>query len=145
MKWSPLIIEEAIPMTMVLLLNGLVIIMLHGSSRRFTVMTKKQCKNQKKTTKILLATVTIYLMCHVPTIIFYLLYYLGSEDEKFREKWYLITPVKELALMINSSANFVIYCLVGSKLRGEFLRLFGLKPQTTQTQTERRLTVKSKY
>ena len=114
-------------MTILLLLNGFIITMLYGDSKHFTFMTKNQCKNQKKTAKILLAIVAIYLVCHVPALIFKLLFYLGSEDEEFRKKWYFISPIKKLALIINSSVNFVIYCLVGSKLRGEFLRLFGFK------------------
>ena len=123
--WLPIIIEEAIPMIMVLLLNCLILLTLYGSSKNFAA--NHQRKNQKKTAKILLAIVLIYELCHVLTIFYKLLYSFGIEDEEFRSKWYFITPIKKLALMINSSVNFVIYCLVGSKLRVEFFRLFGLK------------------
>ena len=41
-----------------------------------------------------------------------------------RELWLTITPIYQLALMFNSSVNFVIYCLVGEDFKQEFFKLF---------------------
>lgn len=126
--WTPIFIENVIPTTLLLLLNGAIVRMLYCSSKDLRIMAGNNDRNNRATsTKTLLAIVIVFLLCHIPCVTYKLLYYLGSEEDDYRHKWYFIVPIKKLALMTNSSVNVIIYCFVGTKFRDEFLYLLGWK------------------
>ena len=129
--WAPIVVEDIIPIMMLLILNGSIAAKINVISKQMDGAKNNQQRSQKSSsTKILFAIVAIFLICHIPSLVFKLLYHLGSEDAEFREKWYFLAPIKRLALMINSSVNFIIYCLVGSKISSEVLFVLGIKKMT---------------
>ena len=38
--------------------------------------------------------------------------------------WYWLVPIADLAVITNSSVNFIIYCLFGSDFRAELIMMF---------------------
>ena len=119
--WTAVSIEFVIPLCLLLMLNGGIILMIYRTSNKIRGTILKQ---QKQTTKILLLIVSIFLICNIPDIIYKCLYHLGPSDDAYRQSWYFIAPIKQLALMFNSSINSIIYCLVGNTFRKVLYRCF---------------------
>ena len=134
--WIQTFVESIIPMIVLLFLNGSMIIKMYFSTKKDTdeVINKKKKKKRKATTKILFGIYFVFLLSHMPSSIVYMLDKFGGNDqENFREKWYFLKPIEYLAVISNSSINFVIYCLVGTKFRNEFRNLFRRRSAVTKS------------
>ena len=125
--WAIILIEYVIPRILLLLLNSAIIKMFYCSDNSISDVENNNRKNRATIRKTLPATVVVCLMRQILCLIYKLLYHLGSKDNAFCSNWYLITPIKKLALMINSSLNVIIYCVLGTTFGAEFLHLFGYK------------------
>ena len=123
--WATLLIEDIIPIIVLIILNGFI---LKSICRGTNIVN--HCKSRKKnsyalTAKILLVIVAIFMICHAPSVAYKILWYFGCmectdmEKSNFRGKWFFITPIKKLFLIINSSVNFIVYCIMGEKFRNE--------------------------
>jgi len=118
------VINSLIPMLSLAFLNGSIILVVKRVSKNLRKMSDISLENhQKSKTNILFAVVVFSLICNLPRVIYKSLYYFGSDGDEFREKWWFIVPIKKLTMMLNSSINFVIYCLLGKKFRKELCRL----------------------
>jgi len=115
--WTPIIVGKIIPLIALILLNGLII----ATVRRSRNLMRTNVRQEQNTIKILFSIVLVFLLLHLPRFLVFLHWY-----------WYLertLRPVSILALVINSSINFVIYALVGRNFREELIRIF--KSKTT--------------
>jgi len=115
--WTPIIVGKIIPIMALILLNGLII----ATVRRSRNLMRTNVRQEQNTIKILFSIVLVFLLLHLPRFLVFLHWY-----------WYLeepLRPVSILALVINSSINFVIYALVGRNFREELIRIF--KSKTT--------------
>ena len=123
--WATLAIENIIPVAVLVLMNGSILNSIHHSANSKYVVKLGNKKSYGLTTKILLSIVAIFMICHAPCIVYKILWYFGcmdcteTEDSNFRKKWFFITPIKKLFLMVNSSINCIVYCIVGEKFRKE--------------------------
>ena len=130
--WAALFIDSIIPFLALLLLNGAILIRLNRSCREKLDLTKSNDDSRKTSTRILFSIVGLFMICHTPCVVWKVLWHLGcincttTEVSDFRRKWYFITPIKKLFLVINSSLNFVLYCIMGTRFREEFVRLISL-------------------
>jgi len=94
-----------------LFLNGSIIVAVKRSSN----FQRTQNETERNTTNILFFIVIIFLILHIPRVLYRCLDAL--DNGLFR--W--ILPVERLALVMNSSINFIIYSLVGSNFRAELV------------------------
>ena len=131
---SEILVENAIPMMLLCILNGTIIRNMYGTCQNKTPdVGNKSRKNRATSTRTLLMIVAVFMISHIPCITFKMLYYLGcrdcTEEEQtiYRGQWFFIYPIKRLALMANSSVNVIIYCIVGTKYRDELISLLGCK------------------
>ena len=131
--WIQTFVESIIPMIILLFLNGSMIVKMYCSTKNDTdeIINKKKDKKRKATTKILFGIYFVFLLSHIPSSIVYMLDHFGR-SENVREKWYFLKPIEYLAVLFNSSINFVIYCLAGTKFRNEFYNLFRRKSSATK-------------
>ena len=123
------IIDTFIPLICLIFLNGSIISTISHTSKQLqnaAATDHVQQVPRKSMTNILFTVVIVFFICHLPRIVQKSLYYFGSDDDEFRKKWGFIPPIKKLTLMINSSINFVIYCLWGKTFRNEFYRFLRL-------------------
>ena len=109
------------------------ILKMYFSSKTDTneTINKKNNKKRKATTKILFGIFLIFLLSHIPSSIVYILDHFWRKEGS-REKWYFLKPIEYLAVIFNTSINFVIYCLVGTEFRNEFYNLFRRKSALTK-------------
>ena len=120
------IINTLIPMASLVVLNGAIIATITRNSRQLQEVVGCDSHRRKNMTNILFSIVTCFIIFHLPRVIYKSLYYFGNSDDAFRRKWWFIVPIKKLTLMMNSSINFVIYCLLGKTFRNELYRFLRL-------------------
>ena len=80
-------------------------------------------KYRMEVTKTLLLVIFVFLFVHLIGITYYILANTAKDQEEFLQKWFLLGPIQQLALIFNSSINFVLYCISGAKFRKEFKTL----------------------
>ena len=47
-----------------------------------------------------------------------------------------LKPISHVAMILNSSVNFIVYCLVGNTFRREMCRMFGIQRYASVPQVE---------
>jgi len=124
--WSPLIFESIIPLITLIFLNGLII----ATIKRSRNLMRTHFRQDGNTIKILFSVVLIFLILHLPRVFCQLLLFIPGTE--FMNFW---LPVYPLALIINSSVNFVIYSLVGRNFREELIRIFKSKNTPVSNQS----------
>ena len=82
--------------------------------------SQSQLQQRSKSHQDLLVIVGVFLVCHMPRILYRLVYHLDYDNQSL---WLTIVPIYQLALMINSAMNFFIYCLVGDQFQLEVCQL----------------------
>ena len=111
-----------IPVGALLFFNGSIIARMKRTSKTLSEMGNSHQKQRSNTTKILLWIVITFFVFHIPRLTY--MYtdndILGPEDIS---AWYWLL-VARLALISNSSENFIIYSWIGREFRKEFLNLF---------------------
>ena len=124
--WCRVIFKTIIPLVALLFLNGSIIAVI----KRTIHPQRTQDKTEAKTTKILFCIVLVFLILHIPRVAFNITY--------FYDGWYWLGALARLSLIINSSINFLIYSMVGSKFRAEFVQIFQFKkPHVSKCSNEK--------
>ena len=126
-----ILVENTIPIMILLSTNGAIIRHMYRSSQMHVADGQSVIrKNRGNASKTLLMVVAAFMISHIPGIVNKFLYHLGCKDCTEEEKteyisgWNLIHPIGNLGLIVNSSINFIIYCIVGTKFRDELFYLF---------------------
>ena len=94
-------------------------------------------RRQEKSTAILIAIILIFLVCHVHRLVFRI-YEIALPDKSVYEHYihcekqgryhvpvaiYFLSHTNHLFLVISSSANFIIYCVMGRQFRQTLKRM----------------------
>jgi len=119
--WASVIILTILPFVALLYLNGSII----AAVRRSNNLQKTKDRSEGHTTKILFCIVIIFIILHLPRVIF--LFQFFYDLVYTNSSWFWSKSLVNLSLIMNSSVNFVIYSLVGSKFREEFVQVFKCK------------------
>lgn len=82
---------------------------------------------------ILLSIVLVFFLCHAARIILDVYEFANVEKVITCKPWFpefwaqALNYISHLTMIINSSVNFIVYCLVGYTFRRELCRFLGLK------------------
>ena len=117
--WLQLLVESVIPILLLLIMNGLILRIIYFSPNEWS---KSTIKKRRTTTKILLGIFLVVLCCRVPTVVVQILSHFDDPDNK--SQWYFMKPIEYLAVTLNSSLNFLIYCYVGTEFRDTLVGLY---------------------
>lgn len=126
--WASLIFLSVLPIVMLVFFNCSIVRKIYKASTGLGGLGIIHRKDPKAT-KTLLVIVSVFLVCHAPRILYKFLHHFFPEQRLLS---LTIIPVWQLALIINSSVNFLIYCFVGGKFRKEFLNLFKSRQSTVE-------------
>jgi len=118
--WASVVFKTIIPLVSLLFLNGSIIAVIKGT----THPQRAQERREGNSTKILFCIVLFFLILHVPRVTKKYVLFSGKVDQTL---YHWATPISGLALILNSSVNFVIYSMVGRKFRDEFVQVFKFK------------------
>ena len=115
-QFAALIIDSVIPFLALFFLNGSILHRVYFLIIDDRVLGDISKRHRTTMSKTLLLIVAVFLVCHLPAIIYNLSGIIITEKEN---KWYWMHPIDALGLVVNSSVNTLIYCLVGTKFREE--------------------------
>lgn len=150
--WTRLFSTAIIPVSLLVLLNARIIFDLVRSAnvQRFGGSFRRQRK-EINTSFVLLCIVLIFFCCHAARIVLDVHEFSNVESilrchGEMRKPWMpsywmqALPYISHLAMILNSSVNFIVYCLVGNHFRREMCRMFGFRkyasvPQTIETMT----------
>lgn len=113
------------PLLALIFLNVRLIMALSTVRRRQKSMTKRH-RNRENITLMLVVVVTIFIFCEIPSLILRLLVS-GREYKWFKIELLPLqyaNCISNALLTINSSVNFLIYCLIGKKFRKILLNMY---------------------
>ena len=114
-------------------LNGAIIVKLSFFSQPLSAVIitpalERQARQRQNTVRILFWLVTIFFILNTLRAIkvaYSLTSVLLGKEHQPKPNWInIISPIYKLCLMLNSSLNFIIYCLAGENFRKQFAMLF---------------------
>lgn len=119
------------PLLLLVVLNSLLVRTLHRMERRRKDLIGKKTSQQQQqqrenTTLMLVAVVGVFIVCHIPDVTLRLaatqMHSIPGSlaSRRFR----LVNSMTNFMLTLNSSINFLIYCLIGRKFRCIVVHLF---------------------
>ena len=125
-----------IPFAALLFLNGSIIATITKTRKETRQLENNESKCEPNAIQILFWIVLIFLVLNSFPVAFRFLFILGPNDRAWRKTWYWLSPVHHLALITNSSVNFLIYCMVGRTFRAEIFKLFNCKKAEDENTTQ---------
>merc|ERR1711892_471023 len=94
---------------------------------RYSHAKKSQARNEMNKAAILICIVTIFLVSNIPRVVLNCFEFVMLDqiircgDQFIPPTWFLcLASFSNLTLVSNASANFNIYCVVGSKFKKAF-------------------------
>ena len=114
-----------VPLFMLAVLNLRLLLTLRGARRNRAILTKSSPKTSDAFTVILVAVVTVFIMCALPDFIvrsvITIMTFTGSRINLILLSY--TNVLTNLLLTLNSSINCLIYCLTGRRFRKILYRL----------------------
>ena len=111
-KYISLIFVYFAPLCIILILNiSLVVTMCYLKERR----TNRGQLEERRTANILIAIVIVMLVCHMPIVIYYIIWRLHKTPTTPMR--FTVYQISRILLVVNSASNFVLYCLIGRRFR----------------------------
>ena len=126
LSWLELIVGSLVPFAIILSCNSVCLITLNLNYGRQKLMTGNTSTSQVPAmTAMLLLVSFAFIILTMPTTIFHIYYNVASVyDEVALADWFVILQrVGVIALMMNSSTNFCLYAVGGSKFRQELFMM----------------------
>lgn len=119
------------PLLLLVVLNSLLIRTLHRMERRRKDLVGKtshlqQQQQRENTTLMLVAVVAVFIVCQIPDVMLRLTatQLLSIPGSPASLRFRLVNSMTNFMLTLNSSVNFLIYCLIGRKFRCTVVHLF---------------------
>ena len=141
--WTRLICDCVIPVMILLYLNTKIILALISATKVQRFNSARRQRKEINLTLVLLCIVFIFFCCHAARIILDVHEFLNVDKviacqqlHKCTKKPFIWLPnsfffflpkVSHLMQILNSSTNFIVYCLVGHTFRRELYRTFGIR------------------
>ena len=110
-----------IPLSLLVYLNGKLILALRRGRRIWATLQVRQRKEQNLT-NIPLAIVVVFFVCATPALAVNVLEAMHP-DINYTPQFIMFLVVSNLLVVLNSATNFIIYCLLGRKFRTRLLQL----------------------
>lgn len=115
--WFQNLMRSIIPLVILIILNTCI---MYGL-RRCRLLRSKTPKKHRITT-MLVTVILVFLICITPDTIMSTFFGLGYSEENYLARG--IREITDLLLLINSAANFIIYCIFNTIFWCQFRRLF---------------------
>jgi len=113
---ASVILLSILPFVALLFLNGSIIVTIKRS------MDPPRTHDRRNSTNILFCVVIIFLILHLPRLISNFAHF-----DHWIASWSHLGRTESVALIMNSSVNFVIYTLVSRNFRTQFVQIFQCK------------------
>ena len=153
--WTRLFSDGIIPVVILLYLNTRIILALISATKVQRFNSARRQRKEINLTIILLCIVLIFFCCHSSRIILDVFEFLNVEKvlacrnlARCARRPYMYLPnnfffflpvISHMMMILNSSTNFIVYCLVGHNFRRELCRTIGNRRYTSVPNTLRSL------
>ena len=144
--WTRVCSTAIIPVSLLILLNVRIIVDLVSSANVQRFGSFRRQRKEINTSFVLLCIVLIFFCCHAARIILDIHEFSNVENiircSSGKQPWMpsywmqALMYISHMAMILNSSVNFIVYCLVGNNFRREMCRLFGFRKYSTVPQGE---------
>ncbi|XP_037073819.1 FMRFamide receptor-like [Pollicipes pollicipes] len=123
--WMYLVVMYCIPFGTLVVLNSLIYKNVRIANKMRQLLSRRQEKEIGLAT-MLFAIVLLFMVCNSLSFVINIIELLNNSDMQIVEEAGMerIADFSNLLININSSSNFIIYCIFGQKFRRLFLRLF---------------------
>ena len=115
-----IIFMHTIPLSTILILNIKMILAVRYSNKRHAHLSRDQ-NNENNATVMLIMVVTIFLLCETPAAVANILSSVDMHVPEMTIKYMFV--ITNMLVTLNSSTNFIIYCLFGRRFRRHCLEL----------------------
>ena len=114
-----------IPMSLVTIFNYKLFQLIRQAKQEHAELTKNQPRVNHTLNKMLVAVVTIYIICQLPDFILRIVTLIGREYPRSVNHMaiYFTNVISNMLLTFNSSVNCLIYCCCGTRFRRMLCRL----------------------
>ena len=143
LMWSRLFSDCIIPVIILIYLNARIIAALISATKVQRFNSARKQRKEINLTIILLCIVFIFFCCHAARIILDVYEFLNIENvlacqnlARCARQHFLYIPnnfihflpkISHMMQILNSSTNFIVYCLVGHNFRRELCKTFGIR------------------
>ena len=117
-----------IPLVLLVLLNAKLVLALKRGKKQWQTLQVRQKKEQHLTI-IPLTIVLVFFMCGTPALVVNIIEAIWQHIESEGFMQFLV--VSNLLVVLNSAANFIIYCLLGKKFRSKLCEICKCKCRPT--------------
>lgn len=131
--WTRVFSTAIIPVLLLILLNARIIWDLASSNGVQRIGAFRRQRKEINTSFVLLCIVLIFFCCHALRIVLDI-HEFSNVENIIRCKLWLpgywmqaLVYVSHTTMILNSSVNFIVYCLVGHTFRKEMCRTFGVR------------------
>ena len=135
--WARTIFTGILPLILIIWLNWNVVYLI---SKNINQTISQNIKNENHLAKIFIAIALIFFFCHLPRIFLNIqeMWLVGNLDDcsingKFAIPFWslILAELSQLSLIVNSSINCLIYCVMSPKFREKVKQKFCCKSQNT--------------
>ena len=106
-----------LPFVLLVFMNIRVILELGAVRRRGSVMSTQPILSDHNITLTMIIIIIMFLLCHAPDRVLNLLKLVRSGDFICSEEYFYANLVCNLLVVMNSSVNFIVYCLFRKQFR----------------------------
>lgn len=114
------------PLVLLIVLNVSLVRALRSMDHRRKDLISKSTQHRENITLMLVVVVTVFIVCQLPDVVLRLIATQTHPLPGSRAAFHFrcVNSVTNLMLTLNSSVNFLIYCLVGRKFRRILVQMF---------------------
>ncbi len=101
-----------IPLLILIVLNAHLVKELKAAQKSREALTSRTTNDENNITLVMIVIILVFIVCQTPASINQILFYIVSDEEKSKCSHYIkYYHISNLLLVMNSSVNFVIYCM----------------------------------
>ncbi|VDQ12540.1 unnamed protein product [Trichobilharzia regenti] len=84
--------------------------------------TRLAVQADKSITRMIIVVVGVFIACQLPALIFNIYFGIVS-PEVLPTGWCALSEIRNFLVVVNSSVNFIVYCVMGAKFRRSFIHV----------------------
>ncbi len=133
-----------IPLIVLVVLNVHLVRELKAAQKSREALTSRTSTEENNITLVMIVIILVFIVCQTPSALNQILYYIVEEKQKQTCSHYMkYYHICNLLIIMNSSMNFVIYCVFRRQFQQDLWALFRGKPPRQHNSTIKRMPTNS--
>ncbi len=129
-----------IPLIVLVVLNVHLVRELKAAQKNREIITSRTSTEENNITLVMIVIILVFIVCQTPSALNQILFYIMDDKQKVICSHYMrFYHICNLLIIMNSSMNFVIYCVFRRQFQQDLWLLFRGKPPRQRCSTIKRL------